>query len=535
MTVHSSPQHSGLLKGGALLTLLGVMLVFSILGASLVDLTSTSQSTHLSANAASRAYYLAESGLQYAQKVHREEGWLHGRQRTLQFQGGEFVTVTRLDGVFWAVSTANPATAMQARAKVPKAVDLRSGDPFETARFASDFVIFGEDDYTTHSSSDIDGSVALTEGHLTLNGDVNGDIVADRVTFDAIATVDGSIFSANQVHIRNGDVTGDIHAAGSVTMQADTTLVGGWVFSEDSVYIIQGASVAGNVNAANGDVVLTGGASIGAANAPVEVRASGDVTLEGSGTIYGDVYAGGSVTLTGGTRIFGNVFAGGSVSSTNGTIISGNIVSNSPDYLEPPIPPSLSVLDDLALPEAAQFSSGGSNHITRAFQSSSLPPGSYGRLQPNGWNGGAELTLSAGLSGHGQYFFNEVTLGQSLTLKLNLSGTHDIRVFVNGNIQGNGDLRVQVSTDGSTYHDITSPNVDPNLAARVYWESTGNFNLAYSSKWFGTVYTPNGSLTSAWGPTMVGQFVAKQGHYLPGGTITYVSSNYLKAKSDSGN
>ena len=515
-------------KGGALVGVIGSITVLGALGLSMVSLTNATDRSHLTANAGSRAYYLAESGLDYAEAVYRSEGWLHGRERSLTLMSGESVDVIRLFDNFLANSTADPATVRQARTEVPAAVDLTSDAPFQTPRAAGDFVIFGEDDYTTHSSTDIFGSVGLTEGHLRLNGDVDGDILASRVTFDAIATVDGSIFSGSTVDIRNGSVTGDIHGVGPITMQANTTLVGGWIFSETSVHIIQGAGAAGNIHAANGDVTVTGGASIGSSSQPVEVRASGNVILQGSGTIHGDVYAGGSVTLTGGTRIFGDIYAGGSVSHSNGTIISGTVLPNSPDAVRPPIPPHLAVLDGLALPEPAQFSSGGSNHQTRQGTSSTLSPGSHGHLQASGYNGGAELTLNGSSTGHALYFFDSVTLGQAITLKLDLSGSNDIRIFVNGNIRGNGDLRIQVSTDGVNYNDISSSRVDPQLASRVYWEATGDFHLAFSSRWFGTVYTPNGRITTAFGPTMIGEFLAKEGHFLPGGNIQYVGANYLK-------
>jgi hypothetical protein len=234
------------------------------------------------------------------------------------------------------------------------------------------------------------------------------------------------------------------------------------------------------------------------------------------------------VTLTGGTAIYGNVFAGGSVSQPLGTTISGEIFANSPNFVLEPIAPDLSALDGIALPAPAEFTSGGDSHFLIQNVSLSLPPGSYGTLGAKGWIGNSVLTLHAGSTGDGIYYFDKVTLGQSLTLRLDLSGSHDIRVFVSGDIQGNGDLKTYVSTDGSNYFPITSASVDPELASRVYWESKGNFYLAYSSKWFGSVYTPSGNISTAWGPIMVGSFFSRYGHYLPGGDIVYVAANYFK-------
>ena len=96
-------------KGGALISMVAVMVILGVLGVSIISLTNTTEHSHLSANAGNRAYYLAESGLRYAQQIHCDlyaidgEGWLHGRQRNLTLLGGESVNVIRIANSFWSI------------------------------------------------------------------------------------------------------------------------------------------------------------------------------------------------------------------------------------------------------------------------------------------------------------------------------------------------------------------------------------------------------------------------------------------------
>jgi hypothetical protein len=95
------------------------MLIMAVLGVSVISLTQSSEQSSLSFNAGSRSYYLAESGLRYAQYIHDSEGWLDGYQHTLSLQGGEEIEVIRNGNTFWATAIVGAGTAQEARARVP--------------------------------------------------------------------------------------------------------------------------------------------------------------------------------------------------------------------------------------------------------------------------------------------------------------------------------------------------------------------------------------------------------------------------------
>lgn len=514
-------------KGAVLLSMIGVALLMSVMAASIVSFTRSSQRSHLSANATSRAHYLAESGIRYAQYIFCREGWQHGRQRTLTLPSGDTVEVIRILDNFWATAEVDAGSSKQARATVPMPISGCEDEPFTNNRGPDDFAIFGDSDLTVDHNTPVAGAVAVIDEDLDIRGNVGGDIIARNLMFNGTSSLEGTVYASGVVDITNGGVVGDVNAAGTITVLSASSVVGGWIFSEQSVQIIQGASVSGHIHAAGGDVLVTGGARVGSPSDPVEVRAAGNVILEGSGTIYGDVYAGGSVTLTGGTRIIGNIFAGGSISSTNGTTISGSTISNSPSFVEAPLPADLTPINELELPEPTEFSAGGENYFMGQRQSLTLDPGSYGAVSGQHYVGGSTLNLKSGTTQDANYFFTDLTLGQALTLNLDMSGPKELRIFVTGDVLGRGDLRVNVSTNGSTYLPIANSSVDPQIASRIYLETKGDFHIGFSSTWFGTVYTPNGNLSTAFGANLVGSYISGGTHNITGARVTHVPTSFF--------
>lgn len=515
-------------KGGVMVGMIAVMIVMGVMGVTIVTLSRTSDKSYLSANPKSRAYYLAESGLHYAQSIYCAEGWRHGRERTLRLDGGDEVTVVRLFNDFWATAIVDEGTAKQARARVPMPLSFRGNTPNPEAEFSGDLAILGDIAVSIGHNTLVQGDVAITDQDVMINGNVNGSVLARNVAFNGTSTLTGDIFASGSVDIENGDVTGDIHSVGGITVSSQSTVVGGWIFSDATVVLNGSAQVQGHIHVCNGDVILSGGTLAGSANNPIEVRASGNVQLTGSAKIYGDVYAGGSVTLDGGAEIHGDVYAGGSINGPLGTKFSGLTLPNAPTFVKQPFCPDLTDLDGIDLPPATEFTAGGSNVHVNFNDQVSLPPGVYGDLSTSGWSGeNTQLTLSAGSTDDGVYFFDSVFLGQNLTLRLDLSGTHDLHVLVEGDIEGRGALNTLVTTDGTNYYPITDPAVDKDVAARVYWESLGDFSLEFQSNWFGSVYTPEGNLRVEFGGHLVGSVFSGGGHNLAGTTIIHVTPNYF--------
>src|SRR5690606_20885642 len=104
---HPSPANAA--SGSVLLYLVAILTILGVLGAAMLSLSVTSKETLLSANAANRAHYLAESALRIAQRQYCDDGEIPS-PLTLQFLSGETATVTTLpdDAGFSVTATAHP-------------------------------------------------------------------------------------------------------------------------------------------------------------------------------------------------------------------------------------------------------------------------------------------------------------------------------------------------------------------------------------------------------------------------------------------
>lgn len=525
-------------KGGTLISVIGVMLIMGVLGVSVISFTHNSEHSFLSANAGSRAYYLAESGLRYAQETHcdeyaiDEEGWRHGRQRNLTLLGGEQVNIIRVGDHFWATAVTDAGTALEARARVPMPLSLCGVDP--DADPADEFAVFGEVGIALGTRTVIEGDVAITDDDVDIRGDVNGSVLANNVDLTGHGTVSGDIYSSGEVDVTRGTVTGDIHSAGGIAVTSAESVVEGWLFSNGTIDIGGGATVLGHIHACGADVYIGGnGTILGTAEDPVEIRTTENVYLSGSAVVTGVIYAGGAIEMTGTAMIDGDAYAGGAISKGTNNLITGTALQYSPTYVEEPVCPYLVHLEDLNLPEATVFTAGGADvNVPEGTEAAPthyyLPPGTYGALtSPDNVLGYTSLYLTAGSADHGNYYFNSVSFGSDTALYLDLSGTYDIRVFVVGDVAIEAAMSVYVSTDGATYLPMADAAVDPNVAARVYWESHSDYNLGAGSNWFGSVYTPNGNLRVGNTSYLIGSYYSGGGHDIIGSTVVHVAPNYF--------
>jgi hypothetical protein len=528
-------------KGGTLISVIGVILIVGVLGVSAISLIQSSEHSSLSANAGSRAYYLAESGLRYAQQRYCDEGWPHGREKTLSLLGGGDVKIIRIADTFWATAETGLGTAQEARDRILMPLSLCGVDP--DAAPADEFAIFGEvGALALGNKAIIQGNVAIIGEDVTIKGEVVGDVLAigDIEMTTSNSTVTGDVYSGGLVNVKTGSVTGYIHSANGIIIgSAQSAVVGGWLFSNGSIEVGGGGQVGGHIYSCGGNVSLSGSADVGTAANPIEIRATGNVTISGSAVVYGIVYAGGSIevggTINGAAYAEGSIVVGGTINGDayargtiiNSGVITGEALQNSPVYVEAPICPDLSNLVDLELPDATEFFAGGPPVSVSAGTAEEpihyLAPGTYGALSTSN---SASLSLNAGSAGHGNYYFDSVSLGSNMTLYLDLSGAYDIRIFVVGNIDISNNVNVLVSTDGTTYNPMKD---HPLLAARVYWESHGYYALGTESEWFGSVYTPSGFLSAENDTYLIGSYSSGGGQDLSKSTVIYVAPNYFSA------
>ena len=215
------------------------------------------------------------------------------------------------------------------------------------------------------------------------------------------------------------------------------------------------------------------------------------VFLNGGALIQGDVRSASDVSLANGCAITGTVYhpAGTTVSLGSGSTTAGQLIGN----------PELPVL-----PAASPCASGGTNHTIANGQSLTLAPGSYGSIQ---LGGACHLSLSSGA-----YYLTKLTSGNGLRLNVDLSGG-PLSVYVCG-VSGEG------YTDfGSVTTSIVAGPSDPNTASQmIKFEPQGasatgwSFEASGSSKWLGTVFSPNGSIHFGGGgccSSWTGQFLAQ--------------------------
>ncbi len=538
--IDSGRAHNGARKGGVLVSVVVVMLIMGVLGVSLVSFNRTSTHSYLSANSGSRAYYLAESGLRYAQKVYCDEGWLHGRKRTLSLQAGDQVDVIRLGDTFWATAVVDIGTAKEGRARVPMALSACGTNPPENPRpvLIDEFAVFGDVGIALGKNTLIEGDVAITNDDVAIRGDVDGSVLARNVVLTGQGSVtgievSGGIYSSGTVDIISGTVSGDIQSANGISVRSTRSIVKGWLFSNGAIDLGGGSTVLGHVHSCGADVTIGGNNTvIGTAGTPIEIRTTGNVYISGSARVTGIVYAGGDIEISGSARIIGDAYAGGTISKES-NMITGTALQNSPTYLEQPICPYLANLEGLVLPDASEFTAGGDDVNIPGGSSDSpskryLTPGTYGHVDsPNNPQGYTSLFLNAGTTGHGIYYLDSATFGSKTALHLNLSGTYDIRVFVVGDVDIGSSLETFVSTDGTNYLPISDVAVDPELAARVYWEPHGDFDLQSGAKWFGSVYTPFGNLSIGNSGQLFGSYYSGDGHDIIASTIVHVPPNYF--------
>ncbi len=520
-------------KGAALVSVVGTIVVVGVVGASVVSLTSSSTQSHLTANAGSRAYYLAESGLNFAQTAYQNEGWQHGRERTLSLEGGETVDIVRVAETFWATSVVDEGTAKEARARVPMPVGLTPLPPpipggplnWQTPVPNDGFVIFGDESLTITSSMNVEGDVAvINDKNISIYGDVEGDILSRDISLGhRYADVVGDTFASDDVRVYYGRIAGDIHANDVIDLQTPyTEVTDGWLFANGNIYVRGRAQVRGHIHSFEGNVTLSSYSVVGTSSEPVEIRATGNIKVEGSACVFGNLYAGGSISGNG--YVEGDAYAGGSINLTGSH--SGNSYPNSASYLKEPVAPDLSRLQGLALPAPKSFNPGGYDVVIGYYTAVSIDPGTYCNLY-SGWDaGGACLYLKTAANGDGNYYLNSIDLGRNMNLFLDLSGSHDIKIFVKNNIEVAKDMNTYVSSDGQNYSLITSSSTDPELAKRVHWESHCDF-IIDRNKWFGSVYTPYGITKVDSYSQLIGSYYSGGGHNLKGGSATYQKSNHL--------
>lgn len=496
--------------GGALLYVIAAIVLLGVLGGGVAYFSSSSSVSQLADTRAKQAYYAALAGKDYVAWQHRNFADIYKGTIPKDQQFAQYLAMLNKDGGtrvldgnrrFTIVAAATPAVCANCYSASVEGAYVGTGD-VQSEAFRIDPVGVGgsddpfvpggddEDDDDDHSARD----TARKTPVVTNGATIDGGVYADTVTLGNESTVKGDVISASWAVIGNkatvmgdvcagGDVTmnnessvgGDINTPGNVYIGSNNAVVQGSVFAGGTVTIQNGARVMGDVNAA-------GAVSIGSNNGSVSgsVFAGGNVSLANAARIYVNAHSGGNIDVQWGGTIDGNAVAAGTVTvNAWGGKVAGSVVQHaaSPPRVKPTAP---SACDVVAAPPLQAYSAGTTDIAVNYNNSKDISPGSYGKLTAAGKN---VITLHSGA-----YYFSSMNLSWDCTWRLDVSGG-DILVFVTGDVTFGGETAILVSADGVNYTGMWS--VDPNLAARVYLETHGNFYAGQNGRWFGTVLAKN--------------------------------------------
>ncbi len=269
-----------------------------------------------------------------------------------------------------------------------------------------------------------------------------------------------------------------------------------------------------------GPTTFNGNASFGIYNTFAgPINSGGNVSFSGSPTVTGDISAAGSVTIGGAGTLHGNIKAGGDaiiggvftiqtgnvsanqLLTVNGTV-NGNVtyggvlavgtfgaISGSRSRATMPVLPIAYMPQ--TLPAADVFSSGGANVTAGGSAAAPLAPGSYGSLAFSGFS---DLYL-----GPGNYYFSNLNFSGLTSLHfVNLGGASKIHIFSTGDVTG--------TLHFPTVNGVKFAQADPSLGANVLLETLGNFTM--SSDFYGSIFAPNGSITTGSYATIDGSLIA---------------------------
>ncbi len=299
---------------------------------------------------------------------------------------------------------------------------------------ATDALIFAGGDLTFESFT------TVSDGDVVVNGNVHhggGSLNVDSLFAGGGFTRDAAAFQ---------NATGDLLFGGSISeIGGPGSTLDGNITSGGSVVVEGSTVVGGNVTVAdNFDLPFSFGVVLG------DVTAGGDVNIDGE--VDGLVTHGGVLTV----GAFGDVAS----SASGGPVV--------------PTP-----YTPLSLPAGSGLVSTGDDVDLANFADITLTPGNYGTLNFASAN---TVTLTAG-----QYVFQDIVSTFSLNQLSFDTSAGPIDIFVDG------DLTLDLVQVLNGVELFTTGRPDPLDALDVTIEVAGSFTG--DSKFFGTIFAPNGDIT----------------------------------------
>lgn len=480
--------------GSVMLWMIGAFVVISALTAGVALMSPSAMQGKLAQEAGMRAYYNANSGLNYILSM----------QAAAKAQNQEFSNFINAMGNGENVS-----------------VTISGNDIFS---FALGNIVENESG-GTYQINTLIGAVKDSSGELAYQYSMYGKgkgrsgVKEYIIASDITGSETTSIYSTKQITLNSKDsITGNVYTDGDVTINSDVTIVGN-VYTSGGV-TVNGGKITGNLCSYQ----------YGKYGSWSNIIIKGDVYIYGDQTISSGTYEGGTIWCTGSLYIDGGTISDDIKAryvkiqgngSITGTVYSETTVDGRHNikYAERQTIdfPTTCPITKYLIPTFARINGSGDS-ITKTYTFSASK--NNGTVTINGKDVNVEI-------------INSIQLDSNTVLQFDLSGG-DINIFVNGNVTFNsGSPIIKISTNGLFDDDscvIFNPkNITEDIkkyAKRIYLESSGTITLNNGSSFVGSLLGNYLVLNST--SNVVGGVYTKNNSLSPSGfTLTYVESNWI--------
>ncbi len=465
-------------KGIALITVLFLIMVLSLLGGAILYATQLQTISTSSYAASSRAYYIADAGLQQA------VNWFHYTYPTYQASDTNYTS-----------ADVNNEPVEEYSSNPVELVSSGSGSNYPISSAAASF-------QNAISAVGTNGTVSVTAQlvtveSVTLNEDVNGVLTPET-------------FSVERWKL---DSTG-------LWNQTAQSQVKGYI--EQGVYLNNETIPISNyalfsTGKTCGSITLSGGVSTDSYNSNVcNYNSSGCAQNSG-----GDIGSYGNVNASGGVTINGNYYVPGGekVSSCNSADPQGlqepqymhGSIMNLPSTNPLPTPPLATTNASLSLPTPTSCNGGSNNCYALTANCTQTGSGSsfsstcssstlgYGNISLASDN---VLTLAGGSGGTTNvYYINSISSSGAANIEISPAGPVVINL-IGSNLINNQLLNL----DGGSISNTSSPLVPGDL--QILSPSSGDINIDGGAQAAFVLYAPNASLNIAGGSDIFGSLVA---------------------------
>lgn len=439
-------KHEASQAGSTLLWAIGALVLLSVAGAMIAKMTPSTLQGKLEQEAGARAYYNANSGLNYIlgmQQAAQASGTTlanfvdsmgNGTSKTMNLSG--------TDSFSYQLQTLNSANSTYQITHLVGTVKNQGG----AAAYAYQIHGGGKNksgpkEYivTSKDWSSTNGSYIINAGNSTLEISqptyVGADIAAKKVVIAYGATIDGNIVSST------------------------------------SVTLAQSATVSKSICAADGDVSVGYGAVVSG-----DVSANGDIDMVQNSYIGGNANSTEWITMHAYTTIVKTATSPNSISYPDdiswahqsvGSYVRGTPTINCSEINAP---------YDNTIKSCGTQAIGGSS----TSKTNPLSEGSYGKVT---LNYGESLYLSSGT-----YKFCNISTGYNTSVYLDISSGQDLNILVKGDVDFGQATTFYIKTTSSGSY-VQASSVTPHSAAKyIYLGSNSNVTFGYDLSWFGTIY-----------------------------------------------